>query len=178
MRNRTIASSRLLLAGVALSVPLLLLAEPMRMPPAVGMTGMPGMAAHPHMCGHGMRPEGGMEPLPPFLREANLDEAQRDKIFLIMHAQVPQLREQEKARFKARQALAELGMSGQYSDAKAKAIADTLARATAEIELIRARSDSQVMAVLTPEQRAAADKVRKTEGTLPPHMPPCFGPQS
>jgi Spy/CpxP family protein refolding chaperone len=178
MKIRTVASPRFLLAGLALSVPLVLLAEPMKMPPAGGLAAMPPLAGHPHMCGQGMPFEGGMGPLPPFLREANLDEAQRDKIFLIMHAQVPQLREQEKARFKARQALAELATSGQYSDAKAKALAESLARATAEIELIRARSDSQIMALLTPEQRSAVDKVRKTAGTMPPHMPPCQGMHS
>jgi Spy/CpxP family protein refolding chaperone len=170
MINRHVARTRLLLAGVALSMPLVLLAEPMKM---AGMP-YPGMPMHSARCVHGGHFEHGMDPVPPFLHEANLDEAQRDKIFLIMHAQMPQLREQEKTRFKARQALAGLGMSGQYSDAKAKALADTLARATAEIALIRARSDSQIVALLTPEQRAALDKSRNERGAMPP---PCVGPR-
>lgn len=170
MINRHVARTRLLLASVALSMPLALLAEPMKMPDMPHL----GMPMHSPTCGHGGHFERGMDPVPPFLHEANLDEAQRDKIFLIMHAQMPQLREQEKARMKARQALTELGMSGQYSDAKAKALADTLARATAEIALIRARNDSQIVALLTPEQRAALDKSRKDRGAM---AQPCVGPR-
>lgn len=173
MKHSHIARPRLLLAGIAVAMPLALLAEPMQpqMPPGGPLSGMGG---HPPACG---RPfDGAMEPVPPFLRAARLDEVQRDKVFQIMHAQIPQLREQEKARAKARQALAELGLSGQYSEARAKTLADTLAKANAEIELIHARSDSQLVALLTPEQRAAVDKARKDADGLPPHHPHCSGP--
>ena len=82
----------LVAAGVALAVPLT----------AVAFQGHPG--GH-HGCGdfagHGGPGMMGGEMLPPHLRGLNLTEAQRDKIFEIMHAQAPVMRDKAKALRKA-----------------------------------------------------------------------------
>ncbi|GAB3457061.1 hypothetical protein GCM10027321_11500 [Massilia terrae] len=148
--SRTIRRSALVLA----LLPALALAQrgPMRdggHPPfgqfGCGMAGGPGMASHPGM-GHGMG-HGGM------LARLQLDEAQQDKLFALRHDMEPQQRTLHKQAMKAHKALAELGRSGQFSDAQAKPLADSLAQAEAGLALMRARFESQVFAILTPEQR-------------------------
>ena len=103
--------------------------------------------------GHMMHEQG---PGPMFLRGVALDEAQQDKVFAIVHAQQPQLREQSKAARHAHEALRAMATSGQFDDAKASALAQTAAKAMAAMALQQARTDAQVYALLTPEQRRQA----------------------
>ncbi|RZI42436.1 periplasmic heavy metal sensor [Herbaspirillum sp. HC18] len=152
-----------LAAAIVLVAPILAHAQA---GPGPGPERMPMMPpAHGMPCG-GPPDEG-----PPFLRGLNLDESQRDKVFAIMHAQAPQARELRKAHDKAREALLALVRSGQYSDSKAKPIADTLGRTASEMALLHARSDSQILAVLTPEQRARSEKMQQEH--MPGHGPEC-----
>jgi len=134
---------RLLLAtALAGALPLAAYAQPA--PPVAG-PGMPG--------GPGMH-EGG----PGFLRGLDLSEAQRDKIFAIHHALAPQMRDKFKIVRKSHEDLRALSTSPQYDDAKAKALADAGARAMADIALLKARSEHDIYALLTPEQKAQAEK--------------------
>lgn len=87
------------------------------------------------------------------LHRLNLTEAQQDKLFAIMHAQAPQRRDHEKAIRKAHEALREQGRADKFDEAKAGALARDLGQAVAADALLRARTDAQVLAVLTPEQR-------------------------
>ena len=134
----------LVAAGVALAVPLT----------AVAFQGHPG--GH-HGCGgfaaHGGPGTMGGEMMPPHLRGLNLTEAQRDKIFEIMHAQAPAMRDKAKALRKAEDDLRALTAAADYSDAKAKSLADAGAKAMSEMTLARAKAERQVFEVLTPEQR-------------------------
>lgn len=100
----------------------------------------------------------------PFLGGIALSEAQEDRLFAIMHAQAPQLREQEKAERKAAQALRAMKESGQYDEAQASAQARALGQAIAAQEVLRARTASQVMALLTPQQKEALQHERDDEG--------------
>jgi len=90
----------------------------------------------------------------PFLRGVELTEAQEDRLFAILHAQAPQLREQDKIEDKAHEALRAMAEAGDYSEAKAAGHARALGQAIAARELLRARTGAQVMAMLTAEQRA------------------------
>jgi periplasmic protein CpxP/Spy len=83
-----------------------------------------------------------------------LSEAQQDKLFNIMHAQAPQRREHDKAIRKAEGGLRELGRAERFDDARAAELARDFGQAIAAAELLRVRTDAQVLAVLTPEQRA------------------------
>ncbi|HYD81269.1 MAG TPA: Spy/CpxP family protein refolding chaperone [Paucimonas sp.] len=118
-----------------------------------------------HHGGHGPRgmpgPMGAAGHMPPYLRGIDLTEAQRDKIFDILHSQAPQMRDRAKAVGKARKDLHALAMSSDYDEAKAKSLADALSRATAEMTLMRVRADRQIYALLTPEQRKRIDERKK-----------------
>ena len=133
----------LVAASVALAIPL----------GAAAFQGEPG--GHPgcgHFAGRGGPGMGG-EMMLPHLRGLNLSEAQRDKIFEIMHAQAPLMREKAKAVRKAEDDLRALAAADDYSDAKARALADMAAKAISEMSLARARAERQVFETLTPEQR-------------------------
>ncbi|WP_374359984.1 Spy/CpxP family protein refolding chaperone [Pseudoduganella danionis] len=128
----------------------------------------PGGAAnggHNHADGPG--PQGGMGPehghptmgemgpghRAPFLHGIDLTEAQQDKVFAILHAQAPYLREQGKAAAKANEALRALGRAEQYDDAKAAALAKEAATAMSNIALQQVRTEQKLLAVLSAEQR-------------------------
>jgi len=109
-----------------------------------------GMYAH----GHGHRiGEGGATGFSRMLQGLGLDEAQRDRIFGIQHAAAPALREKGKAVRAAHQALASVAMAADYDAARAKAAAEQLARATADLAELRARTHNEVFRVLTAEQQ-------------------------
>ncbi len=129
--------------------------------------GHPGPGDH----GLGMGPHGpeGMLPmmggLPPLLHGMDLSEAQQDKVFTILYAEIPYLREQGKAARKAHEALHALSQSAQYDDAKAAALAQAGAQAMANLALQHVRTEQKLLAVLTPEQR-------KQLAERQPHHPP------
>jgi Spy/CpxP family protein refolding chaperone len=113
-----------------------------------------GGAGH-HMMGGNM--------MPPHLRGLNLTEAQQDKVFEIMHAQAPVMREKAKALCKAETDLQALTSAPDYSEAKARSLADEAAKAMSEMTLARAKADRQVFEVLTPEQRKQLAEAKPTE---------------
>ena len=122
-------------------------------PPAV-----PAPQAGP-MPAHFAPPPGGpmADGVPPFLRGIELTEAQRDKIFALTHAQAPAVREQFKTLDKAQRELHALAF-GAYDETKARALADAVGRAQAELTFARARTDAQILQLLTPAQRKQLDE--------------------
>lgn len=95
-------------------------------------------------------PEAG---LPPGFQTLALSEAQQDKIFAILHAQAPARRNLNRDAQKAGDALRELARAEVFDARRARDLADALGKAVAEEALLRARSEQQVLAVLTAEQR-------------------------
>jgi protein CpxP len=115
--------------------------------PAVYAEGMPPPGGHgPH--------HGAQGPGLPFLRGIDLSEAQQDRLFAILHAEAPQLREQGKIEDKAHEALRAMLDAGDFNEARASNHTRALGQAIAARELLRVRTAGQVMALLTPEQRA------------------------
>ena len=90
---------------------------------------------------------------PHYLRGLNLTEAQRDKVFEIMHAQAPLMRDMAKAHQKAEEELRTLAAAPDYSEAKARALGDALGKSVADMAQARVKADRQIFDVLTPEQR-------------------------
>lgn len=88
-----------------------------------------------------------------FLRGLKLTEEQRDKIFAIQYAQMPQEREQHKAIEHARRDLHQMVASGQYDEARARTLTEALGRAVTRSAQLRAQAGAKIMEVLTPEQR-------------------------
>lgn len=122
-----------------------------------------GGPEHGPCFGHGFGPGPGFGPgRPPFFHGIELSEAQEDKIFTVLHAEAPYLREQGKAAVKAREALRALSTADEYDDARAAALAKEAATAEANIALQHVRTQQKLLAVLTPEQRKkqAEDKPR------------------
>lgn len=102
---------------------------------------------------------------PPFFRGIELSDAQEDKVFAILHAEAPYLREQSRAAAKAHEALRDMARSDKYDDAKAAALAQAEATAEAYIALQHVRTQQKLLAVLTPEQR-------KQQAETKPGRPP------
>jgi Spy/CpxP family protein refolding chaperone len=119
-----------------------------------------------HGAGRGPGPDSGpgfgpgFDGVPPYLRGIELSEAQQDKVFTIVHGQVPYLREQGKARDKADRALFALHRAAKYDDAAAVKLAQAAAQADANITLSHLRTEQKVLAVLTAEQRKSLDERR------------------
>ena len=161
MSFRLYSSRNKLLAGcLALAVPLAALAAP----PPDGKTDGPGAACGMEVRGpHGGPmggPMGGPAPgmfagdrPPPYLMDLNLTEDQQDKVFAIMHASAPAIRDQFKAVRKAREALHDLGHAAQFDSGNAGSLAQALGKAESQLALLQARNDHDIFAVLTDEQR-------------------------
>jgi Spy/CpxP family protein refolding chaperone len=113
--------------------------------------------------GPGFGPGAGFGGVPPYLRGIELTEAQQDKVFAIVHGQVPYLRDQAKARDKADRALFALHGAAKYDDAAAVRLAQAAAQADANITLSHLRTEQKVLGVLTADQRKALDE-RRDEG--------------
>jgi Spy/CpxP family protein refolding chaperone len=109
---------------------------------------------------------------PPFLRGLHLTEEQQDKVFAIVHAAAPALRDQEKALRKAREALRDLNESTQYEESRVKGLADTAAKADSQLTVLRARTEHEIRAVLTPEQLKDLQEHRREHGPRDHDGPP------
>jgi periplasmic protein CpxP/Spy len=109
-------------------------------PPGAGFGGFPG-------GGFGF---GGP---PPFLAGLKLTDEQQDKVFAIVYAAAPALREQAKALRKAHEALHDINESPQYDENKVKGLAESAAKADSQLTVLRVRTEHEIYALLTPEQR-------------------------
>jgi Spy/CpxP family protein refolding chaperone len=141
----------MLASSVALGLPLAASARPM-------MDGPEGCCSPMQMMGERGMPGG--KHLPPFLRELKLSETQRDRIFDLMQAKAPAMREQAKAMRKSQMELRQLGMSDEYSEARAKVLADANAQAMARMGQLQASASHQVYQLLTPEQRKQMEELQ------------------
>ena len=142
----------LMTAGLAMAVPMTVLAHDGCGPMGGGMEMGAAMSGEMNMH---------------HLRGLNLSEAQRDKIFDLMHAEAPQMRERGKAIRKAHDELRALGASADYSDARAQALADASAKAMADMALAHVRLEHKIVEVLTPEQRQQFADMQMRRGQQP-----------
>jgi len=138
-----------------------------------GPDGPGGPDGGPHEAGRlpfGPPPGFGMAGIElPFLHGVELNEAQQDKAFAILHAEVPYLRDQAKAAEKSQTALRALFDGGAYDDARAIVAAQAGAQARANIMLQHLRTQQKIVALLTPEQRKqlADDRSRHQQQPQP-----------
>ena len=121
------------------------------------MRGSPGPSMGPPGFFFGDRP-------PPYLMGLKLSEDQQDKVFVILHAAAPAMREQGKAVRKARESLHDLGRATSFDSGNAGALAQSLGKAESQLALLQARADHDIYAVLTDEQRKElADRDRERQ---------------
>jgi len=88
-----------------------------------------------------------------FMADLQLTDEQRGKLAELRKSNAPAVQEQAKALREARRELRALGFSADYDEAKARAIAERAAKASAEMASLRAKAANDVFQVLTPEQR-------------------------
>jgi len=100
--------------------------------------------------------------------DLTLSEEQQDKIFTILHAAAPAIREHMKAARKARDGLRDLARSAAFTIDKATALAQTESAAEAQLSLQQARNDRDIFMVLTSEQRERLTE-RERDRHAPPH---------
>lgn len=148
---------QLLAAGLVLLLPLSALAD----------RGMPRAACD----GPGGRPPAA-EMLPPYLRGIALTEVQHDKLFELLHAQAPAMRERANAVRKAEGELQSLAFAADFSEARAKSAAEAAGRAQGELAAARLRVDRQVAELLTLEQRRQLQERRWPREACEPGLPP------
>lgn len=117
-----------------------------------------GVGQRSGSCGVGPVAESGR--MPPYLRQLNLSEAQRDKVFDVVHGQAPAMRKMAKAGRDAEESLRKLVLSTEYSEPKARELSDRVAKATADLSMARATADRQIYEVLTADQRSQLAKLR------------------
>ncbi|SNS48501.1 LTXXQ motif family protein [Noviherbaspirillum humi] len=103
----------------------------------------------------------------PVFRALHVSDMQREQIQNIGRNQAARLNDLYRTLASAKTALAALTRNGQFHDTQAKPHTDRLGAAMAEIALVRARSESEVIALLTPQQRQRLDQLRR-QGTLDP----------
>jgi len=108
-------------------------------------------------------------PMAPFLFGLELSDAQQDKVFGILYAEMPYLRDQHKAAAKAHEALRALASADKFDEAKAAALAQAAAQANANIELQHVRTEQKLLALLTPEQRKQLAERQERQPHHPAH---------
>lgn len=91
-----------------------------------------------------------------FFKELQLSEAQKDKIFTLMHDQASAIRDSHKHEQKIRDELRELAQADQFDDAKAQQLASEKAATEKEKTLTFTRIQAKIFSLLTPEQRKKA----------------------
>lgn len=145
-------------------------------PPGVpGAGGEMGPRMGPYM-GLGPGPGPGMGPgfgaPPPFLAGLHLTDEQQDKVFAIVYAAEPAIHEQTKALRKAHEALHDLNEADQFDESKAKSLAEAAAKAESQLTVLRMRTEHQIFALLTPDQKKQLEehrhKAREHDGGHPP----------
>lgn len=105
------------------------------------------------------------------LRGIELTDEQKTKVGDLHKAAAPEMRAAMKEAFEARRALHELTVSGSFDEAKAREIAQKGADAMARASVLKAKTHSQVLSVLTPEQRKElADRAEKRKERMEQRM--------
>jgi periplasmic protein CpxP/Spy len=174
--HRVLSRPSILTAALLLTCPLASFAAP---PP--GPDG-----GHDGRCGpdfHGFRgpppgpefggfPGGGFGGPLPFLAGLKLTDEQQDKVFAIVYAAAPAMREQAKALRKAHEALRDINQSPQYDENRVKGLAETAAKADSQLTVLRVRTEHDIYALLTPEQRKQLEEHRREHGPRDHDGPP------
>lgn len=118
-------------------------------------------------------PLGGMLPgLPPMAmlnptRGVELSEAQQDKVFALLHAEIPGEREAMKRVFRTLEELRGLVASEPFDMNRGHALAERHGEALAQLMLKHAKRDANLRELMTPEQRKQFDDAAKQPDPRP-----------
>ena len=99
--------------------------------------------------------------LPPHLMGLKLSEAQEDKIFNILHAEAPAIRNNFRQQYKLNEEIEKLSNAPSFDEKRAKQISSELARIQADAIFARASTEARIRALLTPEQISKLEEKRE-----------------
>jgi Spy/CpxP family protein refolding chaperone len=94
------------------------------------------------------------------MRKLDLTQEQRDKVFGILHAQMPAAREEARELRAGREALNQAAMSGSYDPEQVRRLADAQAKTLSDLLVMQTETFSKVYEVFTPEQQAKAAELK------------------
>ncbi|QWV96844.1 Spy/CpxP family protein refolding chaperone [Geomonas nitrogeniifigens] len=117
-------------------------------------------------------------PLPEHLaRTLDLSDVQQKRIRSILDEQRGKGWAQMDKEFQLREQLHSLEVDAEFNEQAVRGVATALGTLEAERLVARAKTQARINAVLTPQQRALAEKLHPRKGELPP-PPPCgCGPE-
>ncbi len=95
-----------------------------------------------------------------YMRNLNLTEEQKSKIKALEQNDSQAMQEKFKALRETKMEIRKISMSGNYDEAKVKALAESDAKNMAELTVLHARNGHQIYQILTPEQRKQMDEQR------------------
>lgn len=111
-----------------------------------------------------------------------LSDAQKEQIAALREAARKQAEPLLQQRQESREAMQKLVGAETFDEAAVRKLADKQARTQTELMVIRARTHSQINAVLTPEQRQLAEKcgppMGRQDGKGGPGCKDCRGPRT
>jgi protein CpxP len=96
------------------------------------------------------------------LEKLNLTDAQKNQMHSIMTEERPKIKPLVQNLKEGRDQLRTLRKSGQFDEAKVRAIAKGQADIRTELIVEKERVKSKIYAILTPEQRAQAEQMRES----------------
>ncbi|MCB5184586.1 Spy/CpxP family protein refolding chaperone [Methylobacillus gramineus] len=123
----------------------------------------PGHEPPPFHAGH--EPRTGLFDLPPHLSGLDLNEVQQDRIFVLLHAQAPAIRDNFKQQHKLREALNKQASGSDVDQKKIRLLAEQLGKLIADSIVTRVNTEVSIKALLTPDQLAKWEQVQtRTHG--------------
>lgn len=122
-----------------------------------GQTG--GPAGHGHYCNRHWKDHHWHHY---FWEKLDLTKAQKEKIHTIIAQERPKIKPLLQQLRAGHEQLRELRKSGPFNEKKVRAIAQGQANTLVNLIVERERVKSQIYAVLTPQQRAKAEKIRES----------------
>ncbi len=97
-----------------------------------------------------------------FLKKLGLSDAQKTQVRSIMDEERANIKPLVQKLREGRKELRDLRKSGPFDEAKVRAVARGQADTMTELIVAKQRMQSRIYAVLTPDQRAKADKMRES----------------
>jgi periplasmic protein CpxP/Spy len=123
---------------------------------AMGQTVTPVAYGYGHGRGHGMR---GGSMIGFMIHRLDLTDAQRAQIKQIMSQERPAMKPMMQQMAQSRQQMLQLELSGTFDEAAARNLATQQSQTMADMIVQRAKVESQVIAVLTPDQKTKLNQM-------------------
>lgn len=123
---------------------------------AIGQTVTPARYGYGHGPGRGMR---GGSMIGFLIHRLDLTDAQRTQIHQIMSQERPAMKPLMEQMRQSRQQMLQLELSGSFDEAQARTLANQQTQTMADMIVQRAKVESQVIGVLTPDQKTKLNQM-------------------